>query len=133
MNVADIMTRQVISVTPQTTIAEAARLLLDNRISGLPVVDPGGTVVGIVTEGDLLRRVETGTQRRHSHWLEFLIAPGRLAREYTAPISSGRCWTTWRSRRQNRPATRWRAMRKSRGAFWPRSPGSPGDRAPASM
>jgi CBS-domain-containing membrane protein len=40
-------------------------------------------VVGIVTEGDLLRRVETGTQRRHSHWLEFLIAPGRLAREYT--------------------------------------------------
>ena len=83
MNVADIMTRQVISVTPQTTIAEAAQLLLDNRISGLPVVDPGGAVVGIVTEGDLLRRVETGTQRHHSHWLEFLIAPGRLAREYT--------------------------------------------------
>jgi CBS-domain-containing membrane protein len=83
MSVADIMTRQVISVTPQTTIAEAAQLLLDNRISGLPVVDPGGAVVGIVTEGDLLRRVETGTQRRHSHWLEFLIAPGRLAREYT--------------------------------------------------
>jgi CBS-domain-containing membrane protein len=83
MNVADIMTRQVISVTPQSTIAEAAQLLLDNRISGLPVVDPGGAVVGIVTEGDLLRRVETGTQRRHSHWLEFLIAPGRLAREYT--------------------------------------------------
>jgi CBS domain-containing protein len=83
MNVADIMTRKVISVTPETTIAEAAQLLLDNRISGLPVVDPGGAVVGIVTEGDLLRRVETGTQRRHSHWLEFLIAPGRLAREYT--------------------------------------------------
>jgi CBS domain-containing protein len=83
MNVADIMTRQVISVTPQTTIAEVAQLLLDNRISGLPVVDPGGAVIGIVTEGDLLRRVETGTQRRHSHWLEFLIAPGRLAREYT--------------------------------------------------
>jgi CBS domain-containing protein len=83
MNVADIMTRQVISVTPQTTIAEVAQLLLEHRISGLPVVDPGGAVVGIVTEGDLLRRVETGTQRRHSHWLEFLIAPGRLAREYT--------------------------------------------------
>ncbi len=82
MNVADIMTRQVISVTPQTTIAEAARLLLDHRISGLPVVDPDGAVVGIITEGDLLHRVETGTQRRHSHWLEFLIAPGRLAREY---------------------------------------------------
>ena len=83
MNVADVMTRKVISVTPETTIAEAAQLLLEHRISGLPVVDPGGAVVGIVTEGDLLRRVETGTQRRHSHWLEFLIAPGRLAREYT--------------------------------------------------
>jgi CBS domain-containing protein len=83
MNVADIMTRTVISVTPETTIAEAAQLLLQHRISGLPVVEPGGAVVGIVTEGDLLRRVETGTERRHSHWLEFLIAPGRLAREYT--------------------------------------------------
>lgn len=83
MNVADIMTRTVISVTPETTIAEAAQLLLQHRISGLPVVDAGGAVVGIVTEGDLLRRVETGTQRRHARWLEFLIAPGRLAREYT--------------------------------------------------
>ena len=53
MNVADIMTQQVISVTPETTIAEAAQLLLQHRISGLPVVDPGGAVVGIVTEGDL--------------------------------------------------------------------------------
>jgi len=83
MNVADIMTQKVISVTPETTIAEAAQLLLQHRISGLPVVDPGGAVVGIVTEGDLLRRVETGTQRHHARWLEFLIAPGRLAREYT--------------------------------------------------
>ena len=82
MNVADIMTQPVISVTPNTSIGEAARLLLEHRISGLPVVDPSGAVVGIVTEGDLLRRVETGTQRRHARWLEFLIAPGRLAREY---------------------------------------------------
>jgi CBS domain-containing protein len=83
MNVADVMTRQVVSVTPETTIAEAAQLLLQHRISGLPVVGPDGAVVGIVTEGDLLRRVETGTQRRHARWLEFLIAPGRLAQEYT--------------------------------------------------
>jgi CBS domain-containing protein len=76
------MTRTVISVTPETTIAEAARLLLHHRISGLPVVDPTGAVVGIVTEGDLLRRAETGTQRHHARWLEFLIAPGRLAQEY---------------------------------------------------
>jgi CBS domain-containing protein len=83
MNAADIMTQKVISVTPGTTIAEAAQLLLQHRISGLPVVGPGGAVVGMVTEGDLLRRIETGTQRRHSRWLEFLIAPGRLAQEYT--------------------------------------------------
>jgi len=83
MNVADVMTQPVISVTPETTIAEAAGLLLQHRISGLPVVDPGGSVVGIVTEGDLLRRTETGTARRHARWLEFLIAPGRLAQEYT--------------------------------------------------
>lgn len=82
MNVADVMTRPVISVTPQTPIAEVARLMLQHRISGLPVVDRDGAVVGIITEGDLLRRAETGTQRRHPRWLEFLVAPGRLAREY---------------------------------------------------
>jgi CBS domain-containing protein len=49
----------------------------------LPVVDPAGAVVGIVTEGDLLRRTETGTERRHARWLEFLITPGRLAQEYS--------------------------------------------------
>lgn len=82
MNVADIMTRQVVSVTPQMTIADAARRMLDNRISGLPVVDPDGTVVGIVTEGDLLRRIETGTARQRSRWFEILGGPGRLARDY---------------------------------------------------
>lgn len=82
MNVSDIMTKPVISVTPETAIGEVARLMLQHRISGLPVVDRQGAVVGIVTEGDLLRRVETGTQRRRAHWVELLIAPGRLAREY---------------------------------------------------
>ncbi len=82
MQVSDIMTRTVVTVTPETAIAEAAQLLLQHRISGLPVVDPAGTVVGIVTESDLLRRAETGTERRRRHWLEFLISPGRLAQEY---------------------------------------------------
>ena len=83
MNVAEIMTKPVITVTPETTIVEMAQLLLQHRISGLPVVGSDGAVVGMVTEGDFLRRIETGTQRRHARWLEFLIAPGRLAREYT--------------------------------------------------
>src|SRR3954447_17475787 len=82
MKVSDIMTHPVITVTPETTVAEAAELMLGHRISGLPVVDAAGGVVGIVTEGDLLRRAETGPERRRARWLEFLVAPGRLASEY---------------------------------------------------
>jgi len=82
MMVSDIMTSPVISVLPETPIVEAARLLLKHRISGLPVADAGGNLVGIVTEGDLLRRAEIGTERRRARWLEFFISPGRLARDY---------------------------------------------------
>jgi CBS domain-containing protein len=82
MNVADIMTQPVITVQPETRIAEAARLMLQHRVSGLPVVDPGGAMIGIVTEGDLLRRAELGTERHRPHWLELLLGPGRLARDY---------------------------------------------------
>jgi CBS domain-containing protein len=64
------------------TIADAAGLMLQHRISGLPVVDEKGQLLGIVTEGDLLRRAETGTERRHKPWLELLLGPGRLAEEY---------------------------------------------------
>jgi CBS domain-containing protein len=83
MNAGDVMTRPVIWVTPDTAIAEAARLMLQHRISGLPVVETDGAVVGMITEGDLLRRAETGTQRRHARWLEFILAPGRFAQDYT--------------------------------------------------
>src|SRR3954452_2585312 len=82
MKVSDIMTHPVITVTPETTVGEAAELMLEHRVSGLPVVNATGAVVCIVTEGDLLRRAETGTERRRARWLEFLIAPGRLASEY---------------------------------------------------
>lgn len=82
MKVSDIMTHPVVTVTPETRIGEAAALMIGHRISGLPVVNAAGQVVGIVTEGDLLRRAETGTERRRARWLEFLVAPGRLASEY---------------------------------------------------
>jgi CBS-domain-containing membrane protein len=62
--------------------------MLQNRISGLPVIGPTGELVGMVTEGDFLRRGEIGTQRRRSRWLEFMIGPGRLAEEYVR--ASGR-------------------------------------------
>ena len=82
MQVKDVMTRNVIFVGPDEPVLEAARLMLQNRISGLPVVDREGELVGIVTEGDFLRRSELGTRRRRPKWLEFIVGPGRLADEY---------------------------------------------------
>jgi CBS-domain-containing membrane protein len=77
------MTRNLISVTPDATVLQAARLMLQHHISGLPVVDASGKLVGILSEGDFLRRRETATQRRRSRWLEFLMGPGKIASEYT--------------------------------------------------
>src|SRR6516225_6319832 len=82
MNASDVMTRTVLSVRPDATIAEAIRLMLDHRISGLPVIDDAGRLIGILTEGDLLRRSETGTERHRPRWLEILMGPGRMAGEY---------------------------------------------------
>lgn len=82
MKASDIMTRGAITVTADNTVEEAARLMLRHHISGLPVVDSGGAVIGIVTEGDLLRRAEIGTETRRGRWLELLLGPGRLAGEY---------------------------------------------------
>jgi CBS-domain-containing membrane protein len=83
MNAKDVMTREVISVAPDATVLQAARVMLQHRISGLPVIDSTGKLVGIVSEGDFLRRRETQTERRRSRWLEFLMGPGKMAAEYT--------------------------------------------------
>jgi len=83
MKAKDVMTNTVISVQPDATILQAARQMLQHHISGLPVIDKGGKIVGILSEGDFLRRRETRTERRRSRWLEFLMGPGRLAAEYT--------------------------------------------------
>jgi CBS domain-containing protein len=83
MKVKDVMTSPVVSIEPDSTVPQAVRIMLQRHISGLPVVDKTGKLAGIVTEGDLLRRVETGTERKRPHWLEFLVGPGKLAEEYT--------------------------------------------------
>jgi CBS domain-containing protein len=83
MNAKDVMTREVVSVAPDATVLQAARLMLQHRISGLPVIDSTGKLVGILSEGDFLRRRETQTERRRSRWLEFLMGPGKMAAEYT--------------------------------------------------
>src|SRR3974390_290875 len=82
MQVRDVMTANVISVPAQATILDAARTMLRNRVSGLPVVDAEGQLVGMVTEGDFLRRSEIGTERRRPKWLEFVLGPGRMAEDY---------------------------------------------------
>lgn len=82
MHAADIMTSKVLTVAPEADIAAAMRLMLDNAISGLPVVDAGGRLVGMVSEGDFLRRAELGTERRRPRWLEILLGPGRIADDY---------------------------------------------------
>ncbi|MGO9702750.1 MAG: CBS domain-containing protein [Xanthobacteraceae bacterium] len=82
MQVRDVMTRNVISIPANETVLKAVNTMLENRISGLPVVDAHGNLVGMVTEGDFLRRGEIGTQRRRPKWVEFLVGPGRLADEY---------------------------------------------------
>jgi CBS domain-containing protein len=82
MKARDVMTEHVITVAPDASIVEALQLMLQNRISGLPVVDRGSNLVGIVTEGDFLRRSETGTERRRPRWVEFILGPGTIAKDY---------------------------------------------------
>jgi CBS domain-containing protein len=82
MNAADVMTNDVLTLNAETSVLDAARLMLQHRVSGLPVLDWQGRLVGVLTEGDLLRRIETGTERRRSHWLEMLLGPGRAAQDY---------------------------------------------------
>jgi CBS domain-containing protein len=83
MNVADVMTRRVISVSPDATVEAAARLMLERGISGLVVVDDKEELAGVVTEGDLLRRDELGTERHRPWWLRLLLSPGRQAADFT--------------------------------------------------
>lgn len=82
MKAPDVMTRNVISVRTDTSVTEAIRLMLDERISGLPVVDPTGRLAGIVTKGDFLRRSGLGTEQRRPGWLQFLLGAGREAGEF---------------------------------------------------
>jgi CBS domain-containing protein len=78
----DIMTRSVITVEPETSVRAIAALLVERSISAVPVVDGFMHVLGIVSEGDLLRRAEAGTERRSSWWLELLNDAPAMARAY---------------------------------------------------
>ncbi|NPT42444.1 CBS domain-containing protein [Paraburkholderia sp. 1N] len=82
MRASDVMTSNVISVTPDMTVREVARMFVDNGISGAPVLDPDGHVAGMISEGDLLRRSEIGTEERtRTSWLD-LWSASHEARDY---------------------------------------------------
>jgi CBS-domain-containing membrane protein len=91
MKAADVMVSNVITVNVNATIGEVATTLLNNHISAAPVVDEEGGLVGIVSEGDLMRRPEISTTRRHSWWLELISTGWASANEYIkSPFRQGR-------------------------------------------
>ncbi|MFW3616888.1 CBS domain-containing protein [Billgrantia antri] len=82
MLAVDVMTPNVITVPPDADVREIARLLLENNISAVPVVDAEDKVLGIVSEGDLMRRVENGSEAPKSWWLKSFFTGGNSASEY---------------------------------------------------
>ena len=82
MFAADVMTHDVVTVHAETTVKEIAEILLAKGISGVPVVDAAGALVGIVSEGDLIHRIESDTERRRSWWLELFADREKLAQEF---------------------------------------------------
>jgi CBS domain-containing protein len=82
MNAADVMVRLLVTVAPDAHLSHAINLMIKHRVGGLPVVDADGKLVGMLSEGDLLHRAETGTGRHRPRWLEMLRSPGQLAQDY---------------------------------------------------
>jgi CBS domain-containing protein len=82
MRASDVMVRAVVTVSPDTTVEALARLMINLRIGGVPVLEKDGVLVGIVSEGDLLRRVEIETERHRPRWSEQFSSNSQRATEY---------------------------------------------------
>ena len=82
MKAMDVMVRDVVTVKPETDVASAIKLLIEHDISALPVVDDAGAVVGMLSEADLVRREEIGTEKHRPWWLEALTPGSMLAAEF---------------------------------------------------
>ena len=82
MKVSDVMTKRVLSVSPDSSVLDAARLMLKHRVSGLPVIDSEHKLVGIITESDFLHRAETGTEPKHAGWLAMFLGVDESAKKY---------------------------------------------------
>lgn len=82
MRAENLMTAKLVTVSPDASVIEAAELMLQHQVGGLPVVDASGTLVGMITSGDLLRRTEIGTEARRGGFAEFQAGHGRIAADY---------------------------------------------------
>ena len=82
MRAMDVMTSEVITVEQNTSVQTVAKLLAERGISAVPVVDRENRVIGMVSEGDLLHRAETGTERRRSWWLDMMASTNKIAGDY---------------------------------------------------
>ena len=82
MRAMDVMTSEVITVEQNTSVQTVAKLLAERGISAVPVVDRENRVIGMVSEGDLLQRAETGTEHRRSWWLDMMASTNKIAGDY---------------------------------------------------
>jgi CBS domain-containing protein len=82
MKARDVMVSPVMTVKPHSTVKELANMLIEKRISAAPVIDDEGKLVGMVSEGDLMHRAESGTERQHSWWLRLILDENELATDY---------------------------------------------------
>lgn len=88
MNASDVMSKSVITVPVSATVAEIAQLMVERGVSGLPVVDASNQVVGMISEGDLIRRSEIETERRPTGWLSFFTTYSEKARDFVKTHSA---------------------------------------------
>jgi CBS domain-containing protein len=82
MRAIDVMVRDVVTVSPETDVAEAVKLLAEHDVSALPVVNATGNLVGVLSEADLIHRAEIGTEKHRPWWLEAVTGASTLAEEF---------------------------------------------------
>ena len=82
MKAQDVMVRNVLTVGPDTSVADAVAMLVKHDISALPVVNPEGSLIGILSEADLLEREELGAEHHYPWWIESLMPASKLAERF---------------------------------------------------
>ena len=81
-----VMTTDLVTVSPETTVAEAARRMLIHHVSAVPVVDPDNRPLGLVSEGDVMRHFSAQFQSKRAQWLRMLAEGETLAPEFLAEL-----------------------------------------------